>query len=122
MGFGDFFLELRKRQNLSLREFCQKNGFDASNISKLERGILPPPQNEVLEKYAKALELVVGTDDWYQFHDLAAAENRKLPAYMSEEEIEKKVPIFFRALRDNAEDIDIFTEKLKEKIKASWRA
>jgi transcriptional regulator with XRE-family HTH domain len=99
MRFGKFFAQLRIKQDLSLREFCQKNGLDASNISKLERNILPPPKNQVLEKYANALGLAVGTDDWYQFYDLAAAENRNFPAYVSDEEIEEKAPIFFRALR-----------------------
>ncbi|MDR2429151.1 MAG: helix-turn-helix domain-containing protein [Candidatus Margulisbacteria bacterium] len=118
-GFGKLFFELRIKQGLSLREFCQKNGFDASNISKLERSILPPPQKETLEKYASALGLSPGMDKWYEFYDLAAAENRRLPSYISDEEVEEKVPIFFRALRDNS-DMDTFVKKLKEKIKKAW--
>jgi len=121
MSFGRFFFELRTKQGLTLRHFCQENGFDASNISKLERSILPPPKGEVLEKYAKALGLTVGSDNWYEFYDLAATENRNFPSYISDDDIEKKVPVFFRALREN-ENIEDFTKKLKEKIKEAWSA
>ena len=34
----------RKALGLTLREFCRRNGFDPGNVSRLERGLVPPPQ------------------------------------------------------------------------------
>ena len=54
--FGQYFRQCREAQGLSLREFCRRNGFDPAKISKLERGLLPPPKtNARLEAYADAL-------------------------------------------------------------------
>ena len=101
-GFGEFFARARRdRVGLSLREFCSRHGFDAGNISKLERGRLAVPQaREVLERYAKALGIEAGSDDWYQFFDLAAAENGKIPAdLLNDDEVREKLPVLFRTLR-----------------------
>ncbi len=42
--FGAFVRTTRKALGLNLREFCRRNGFDPGNISRLERGLTPPPQ------------------------------------------------------------------------------
>lgn len=99
--FGDFFRQLRAERRLALREFCLKHGFDPGNISKLERGLLPPPQSEEkLGEYAKALGLKEGSDEWYEFFDLAAASNGKIPSdVLSDKELAAKLPVFFRTLR-----------------------
>ena len=60
--FGEFFRDRRKALGLSQSEFCRRNGFDKGNISRLERGLVPPPQDpQLLESYAKALKLESGT-------------------------------------------------------------
>ena len=41
--FGILFKSRRAALGVSLRRFCEMHGLDASNISKLERGVLPPP-------------------------------------------------------------------------------
>lgn len=99
--FGELLKTLRIRKGITLREFCQLNGFDAANLSRLERGHYPPPQNrEKLEAYALALGLVPGTDGWIEFFDVAAAERGELPRdLMSDEELVEKLPILFRTLR-----------------------
>jgi len=101
MAFGQKFRQLRLRLGLSLREFCLKHGLDASNMSKLERGRLAPPQKrEILEHYAECLGLESGSDDWYEFFDLAAAEAGRIPEdILNDDELLKKVPILFRAAR-----------------------
>ena len=59
---------------LNLREFCRRNGFDAGNVSRLERGVLPPPKSEeVLESYAQALKL--RPEDWQTLEALAVQES-----------------------------------------------
>ncbi|MBN2571891.1 MAG: helix-turn-helix transcriptional regulator [Ignavibacteriales bacterium] len=103
MFFGEFIKELRLTQNLSLRDFCKKFGHDPSNWSKLERGKLPPPNDQAtLEKWASQLGLNKGDAEWYQFFDLASLEKGKIPHdIMSDEELVKALPVFFRTLRGN---------------------
>lgn len=99
-SFGEFFKEKRIALSLTLRQFCEKCSLDAGNISKMERGILPPPKSEeLLKKYAKLLNLKEGTDDWYLFFDLAAAETGRLPKELMEKDILKRMPLLFRTLR-----------------------
>lgn len=86
---------------MSLREFCGTHGFDVGNMSKLERGRLPVPQSrELLERYARALQLDEGSDDWFTFFDLAAAENGRIPEeLLSDDAVRQKLPVLFRTLR-----------------------
>ncbi len=118
--FGDFFKECRMALGKTLRQFCIDNGLDPGNISKLERGILPPPQSrEKLEKYARFLKIKKGSDDWYTFFDLAAAGNGKIPEeIMSEKNLVNNLPILFRTLRGQKVP-DIKLEELIKKIKGA---
>lgn len=113
-SFGEFFKEKRMTLELTLRQFCQKNGFDPGNISKLERGVFTAPQTEEkLEDYAKALQLKKGSDEWVAFFDLAAVSNRDLGMMkLKNEVIIEKLPILFRTL-DNKE---LTPEKLDQII------
>ena len=79
--FGEFFRSRRKTLGLSQSEFCRRNGFDKGNISRLERGLVPPPQDrELLGAYAAALKLKEGTADWERFSELAGIETGRIPA------------------------------------------
>ena len=100
-NFGPFVESLRQRQHLTLREFCKRAGCDPANISRMERGLVPPPKNhDILERYAAALGLQDGTDDWYRFFDLAAVDQGIVPAdIMADAELVKALPVFFRTLR-----------------------
>lgn len=110
-AFGEYFAKLRReRLELSLREFCARKGLDPGNMSKLERGKLPPPRSrDVVEKYARALELEEGSDEWLTFFDLAAASRAELPADLAEdEEVLEKLPVLFRTLRgDRVEEEEL---------------
>ncbi|GEM_PF-137148 len=98
--FGEFFKAKRIALGKTLRQFCLENELDPGNMSKLERGLFTPPQHEKLEEYAKLLGLKEGTDAWYQFFDLAAAEAGKIPQdILTDEEAVKKLPLLFRSLR-----------------------
>ena len=99
--FGGFFRSKRKRLSPTLREFCRRNGFDAGNISRLERGLVSPPQTrQLLESYAKALKLEEGTAEWDRFFELAAAETGRIPAdVMDNQQRAQKLPRLFRQLR-----------------------
>ncbi len=99
--FGVFFELLRQRNKLTLREFCKRAGCDPANISRMERGLIPPPKGrEILERYAAVLGLQEGFDDWYTFFDLAAVDQGMMPAdIMNDAALVKTLPVFFRTLR-----------------------
>src|SRR4030067_1265026 len=99
--FGEFFKARRIANKKTFRQCFIEKGLDPGNISKLERGLLPPPQSrEKLEEYAGYLKIKKGSDGWYTFFDLAAAGTGKIPDDIrGKEKIEDKLPILFRTLR-----------------------
>lgn len=99
--FGSFFKEIRTRKGWSLRPFCEANGYDPGNISRLERGVFPPPESpQKLREYAKALALKEGSEEWIEFFDRAAAARGQLPADLqSDEKLVSHLPVLFRTLR-----------------------
>jgi transcriptional regulator with XRE-family HTH domain len=117
--FGAFFKEMRARTGLPLRKFCLTHGVDPGNLSKIERGLLPPPASrEKLGKYAAWLGLKEGTDEWYEFFDLAAACSGKIPPdVMSNAELVQKLPLVFRTLRGQKvpeEQLDELAELIRK--------
>ncbi|MDW7762059.1 MAG: helix-turn-helix transcriptional regulator [Acidobacteriota bacterium] len=100
--FGEFFKQKRIEKGYTLREFCRMFNLDPGNISKLERGLLPPPESrEKLDEYASRLGLETGTTDWYQFFDLAAASRGRIPKeFLNDEEVIKSLPVIFRTFRN----------------------
>jgi transcriptional regulator with XRE-family HTH domain len=116
--FGACFKRLRIASGQTLRAFCTTHGFDAGNMSKLERGLLAPPaSNEKLEEYATALGLAHGSDAWIDFFDRAAAARGRVPQdILSDEQLAKRLPAVFRTLRGaKASKSDLL--KLVEKIR-----
>jgi len=99
--FGEFFKKLRIAHGHTLRRFCEEHSFDPGNISKLERGLLPPPEPDgKLAEYANALGLVKGSSDWYEFFDLARVSRGEIPRdLLSDEQVIGKLPLLFRTLR-----------------------
>lgn len=116
--FGEFFKQKRADLGMTLRQFCLENGLDAGNISRMERGLMPPPQgHEKLEEYARLLKIRKSSDDWYAFFDLAAAVNGKIPGeILRKREIVDQLPVLFRTLRGQKvsdEDLDKLIEVIK---------
>jgi transcriptional regulator with XRE-family HTH domain len=101
MTFGRFLKKMREKRGLSLRRFCMENNIDPGNLSRLERGLISPPQSrKKLEQYASYFEIQKGSDDWYEYFDLAAAHTGKIPAdLMEDDELVKKLPLLFRMIR-----------------------
>ena len=117
--FGSFFESLRQRNRLTLRDFCKKAGADPANISRMERGAMSPPKGrDILERYAGALGLKPGSDDWYTFFDLAAVEQGTMPDdIMSDADLVKALPAFFRTLRGQKptpEEMRQIAEKIRK--------
>ena len=100
-AFSDFLRRLRGERGLTLREFCLQNKFDPGNYSRLERGLYPPPQShEQIEKYARALELQEGSEEWLELFDVAAAARGEIPRdLLTDAELVEKLPVLFRTLR-----------------------
>lgn len=117
--FGEFFKEKRMALGFTLREFCRENGFDPGNISRLERGLLPPPQGEEQRiRYAEALGIKKGSDDWLKFFDFAATGLGQIPYdIMDDERLLAKLPLLFRTVRGAAlsrEELEKMIDKLRE--------
>lgn len=117
--FGGFFESLRQRNSLTLREFCRKADADPGNISRMERGaMLPPKSLEILGRYATTLGLQEKSDEWQTFFDLAAVAQGKVPAdLLSDQEVVKVLPAFFRTLRGQKptpEEMKRIAEKIKQ--------
>jgi len=116
--FGEYFKTKRIEKGMTLRDFCKKFGLDPGNISKLERGLLPPPTSrEKLEAYASFLGLNKGNDDWMEFFDRAAACRGEIPRDLLEDsEVVKNLPVIFRTIRGKKVSSRLLDE-LIEKIR-----
>lgn len=98
---------------MSLREFCKIAEVDPSNWSKVERGLLPAPNDrDFLEKIAKILKLKKASPEWFLFYDLAAISQQRIPddvypvngVYEDEPRLRGEnaisaLPVFFRTIR-----------------------
>jgi transcriptional regulator with XRE-family HTH domain len=111
--FGSLAKQLRLRQKVTLRNFCRQHGFDPSNMSKIERGLLSPPRSaDALRNYAEALGLEEGTEEWRTFYDLAALARNEVPAdLLSDKEIVGRLPLVFRTMRGER-----LTDEQKERL------
>ena len=101
--YGEFVKERRIGKGIGLREFCKVIGVDASNWSKVERGLLSPPQDEErLRKIAEILDIEFGSDAWTEMKDLANIGAGIIPRdILSAEGMLRSLPIFFRTLRSD---------------------
>lgn len=99
-AFGELFKQLRIESRQTLRQFCLNHGFDAGNISKLERGKMAPPRStQKLEEYARTLRLVAGSPQWQEFVDLGLACAGQIPPdIMQDEEVVAKLPVLLRTM------------------------
>ena len=113
LTFGEFFKEKRIALRKTLRQFCSENKLDPGNISRLERGIMLPPQgNDKLVEYARYLQIKKGSDDWYRFFDLARIEVGRIPdEILTDRTVVASLPILFRTLRGQK-----ISEKKLEKL------
>jgi len=117
--FGSLFRELRMKNHLTLRAFCEIHNFDPGNISKLERSrIMPPTNHEILERYANTLNLVKDSEEWNEFIILAGIESERIPKPIVEnEEFYSRLPLLFRTITGeklSAEKLDLMIEMLKK--------
>lgn len=113
-NFGDFFREKRVESGLTLRSFCARFGFDPAYISRIERGLLTPPEDkDKLEGLAKALGLKEGSTNWVNFFDMAYLSKGKVPQDILEDgKSAKYLPLLFRTARGER----LSKKKIKELV------
>jgi len=99
--FGEWLKAQRSRKRLTLRVFAKKAGLDPGNLSRYERGVVPPPQDEaVLERIGRALGLKPGSAPWSEMVHLSAIGARRIPPDVAEDAaLLKALPILFRTLK-----------------------
>ena len=99
--FGEWLKSRRAQRKLTLRVFAQKAGIDPGNLSRYERGLIPPPQDEaVLERVGHALGLSPGSREWKEMVDLAAVGAGRLPPDVANDpELLKALPVLFRTVK-----------------------
>ncbi len=99
--FGEYFKKKRLGIGKTLRQFCLENGLDPGNISKIERGILRPPQSrDKLAHYAECLGIIKGSDEWLEFFDVARTDAGRIPEdLLADRNIVAKLPLVFRTLK-----------------------
>jgi len=117
--FGEFIKKKRFDKGLGLREFCKQTEIDASNWSKIERGVLSPPQDEEkLKNIAKILGIKFGSEGWKQMKDLANIDAGIIPAdILSDKQVLDSLPMFFRTIRSEKptpEELDKLINKIRK--------
>jgi transcriptional regulator with XRE-family HTH domain len=116
--FGEFIKKRRLDQGISLREFCRLMDIDPSNWSKVERGVISPPQDEMkLRKIAEILKIQDRTSLWHEMKDMAKVDVGGIPDDIrSDSKILNSLPIFFRTLRnEKPEDLDRLIDFIRKK-------
>lgn len=115
--FGEWLRARRGGIGLGLRAFAQQTGLDPGNLSKYERGVLSPPQDEeTLERIAVALKLERRSAEYGEFIDLAAASAGRLPPDLATDpKLLARMPLLFRTARGKMSRDEII--KLAERLK-----
>ena len=105
-GFGEFIKAKRMELGKTLREFCRENDFNAGNLSRIERGLINPPQNKSKRlQYAAALGIEENTDDWFDYCYFANISAGRVPINLvTDKKLLAEVPIFFETMNGDDDD------------------
>ncbi len=117
--FGESIKEARLMKDIGLREFCRLLSIDASNWSKVERGLLSPPQDEKkLKQIAKILEIDTKSEQFSELKDMASVGSGIIPKdILSDKEVVDSLPMFFRTVRSekpSTEELRRLIDKIKK--------
>ena len=101
--FGEYLRSRRLAAGLTLTELGELANFDAANLSRLERGLMPPPASEtVLERLSRALAITKHGLEWHIMMDLAAAARGRLPGDLQRQGY---LPEVFTRLREEQREL-----------------
>jgi transcriptional regulator with XRE-family HTH domain len=117
--FGEYVKSLRLGKDMGLREFCRLLSRDASNWSKVERGVLPPPQDEeTLSQIADVLGIDIDSKEFIELKDMASIDSGIIPKdLLSDKEVLNSLPMFFRTVRSEkptAEELRKLIDKIRK--------
>lgn len=100
--FGELVKTARIEKKIGLREFCKLASLDASNWSKVERGLLAPPRDEEkLHQIAEILGIEKESPFFNELMDKAAIAAGIIPKdILSDREVLDSLPLFFRTIRN----------------------
>ena len=118
--FGEFIKSLRIERDIGLREFCRRLSIDASNWSKVERGVSTPPQDKgKLDRIAEVLNIGKGSRLYNEITDKASIDAGIIPKdILSDQETLSALPMFFRTVRSEKPTPEEL-EKLIKKIRGN---
>ena len=111
--FGSFLRKKRLEAGYGLRAFAMAIEMQPSNLSNIERGKIPPPQDrERLEHIARALDIEENSDDWARLFDLAVAHKEgAVPADIAEYTAKTEgVPVLLRTVKNRQLSKDEFKQ------------
>jgi transcriptional regulator with XRE-family HTH domain len=113
--FGEFIKTRRIGRGLTLRKFCALIEIDPSNWSKVERGLLPAPQDEErLRGIAFALGISEGSTGLMDRAKISAGAIPK--DFLSDKEVLESLPMFFGTIRSekpSPEELDMLIETIR---------
>ena len=113
MTFGQYVKDLREKSGLSLRQFCRLADVDASNWSKIERDLLPPPKSrQQLNDLASIMGIPKESEEWNTLLDLAAIGHVPKELW-NNQSVAERMPVFFRTARESKID-KAMIEEIKE--------
>lgn len=117
-AFGDFLYNKRIEKRIGLREICRQVKFDPSNWSKIERGRMAPPSDKAtLSLWAKTLGLKENSEEFHNFIDYACIAQGIIPETLSDKDLVKLLPAFFRTIRNEKptkKEIDALIDIIKK--------
>lgn len=104
--FGELLREHRRRIGVTLRAFAADAGLDPAYISRIERGVIPPPKDaSKAAALAATLGLTDGSAEWTALMDAAALDAGRLPEDMANNaDLLDKMPLLFRTARGQTLD------------------
>lgn len=109
MNFGEHLKSRRLELGLSLRAFCGLHNEDPSNWSKLERGLLRPPEDfERLLQIGEYLGYRRDSDEMAEFFELASISRGEIPRdILDDEALMARLPLVFRTLRETPSESEL---------------
>jgi len=112
--FGEFVKERRLKLGLTLRAFSSLIQMDAANYSKIERGVLEPPEpGAKLDLFRAALKIQPDSEDERELMLLAELGKNRIPTGVRNNQIAMAgLPVLFRSL----EEAELTEQKFNELV------
>ncbi len=103
MNFRNYVKSRRLELGITLREFCKQIDEDPSNWSKVERGVLgPPEQLDKLHRISNALGYADDSEETKELFSLADIDRGRIPrAIMHDEALVAHLPVLFRSINSS---------------------